>query len=68
MAVKTRSTATTRKIEITTALVVERPTCSAPPVVDKPSRQPTAVIVTPNITLLISPETISRTYSDSIDA
>ena len=33
--VKTRSTRITRKIEMTTARVVERPTCSAPPPVSK---------------------------------
>ena len=55
-AVKTKSTITTMNIDITTALVVERPTCSAPLPVESPSRHPTAVIVMPNITLLINPD------------
>src|SRR5712664_2651011 len=67
-AVKNKSTTTTRKMDITTARVVDRPTCSAPPPVVRPSRHPTAVMVMPNITLLISPEKISRRNSDSMDS
>src|SRR6202011_5141511 len=66
--VKTKSTSTTRKIDITTALVVERPTCSAPAPVASPSWQPTAVMVIPNITLLTSPVVISRRKRESSEA
>src|SRR5271165_1138373 len=67
-AVKTRSTRTTMKIEITTARVVERPTCSAPPPVDRPSRQPTAVMVMPNIKALTRPVITSRRNNASSEA
>src|SRR5436309_3093580 len=43
--VNTRSTRITRKIDTTTARVVERPTCSAPAPVESPSWHPTAVIL-----------------------
>src|SRR5712672_4155662 len=66
--VKNKSTTTTRKMDLTTACVVDRPTCSAPAPVDSPSRQPTAVMVMPNITLFTSPVTISRRKSESIEA
>ncbi len=55
MAVKIRSTTITRKIDFTTAEVVDRPTSSEPRPVAKPSWHPTAVITSPNITLLIKP-------------
>src|SRR5580700_2730525 len=66
-AVNTRSSRTTRKIDFTTAAVVERPTCSAPTPVESPSKHPTAVIVAPNITLLISPVVMSRRMSASTE-
>src|SRR5258705_2173711 len=67
-AVKNKSTTTTRKMDMTTARVVDRPTCSAPPPVDNPSRQPTAVMAMPNMTLFIKPAVISRRKSDSTEA
>src|SRR5258708_8496694 len=66
--VKNKSTKTTRKMDMTTARVVARPTCSAPPAVRSPSRQPTAVMVIANITLLISPVVMSRSSRESIEA
>ena len=56
------------KIDITTARVVDLPTCSAPAPVFKPSRHPTAVIVIPNITLFTSPVMRSRKNNASTDA
>src|SRR5205807_4788218 len=67
-AVKNKSTTTTRKMDMTTARVVDRPTCSAPAPVDSPSRQPTAVIVMPNMTLFTRPVVMSRRRSESIEA
>src|SRR5882672_8628171 len=67
-AVKSKSTTTTRKMDLTTACVVDRPTCSAPAPVDSPSRHPTAVMVMPNITLFTSPVVISRRSKESIEA
>src|SRR5882762_2923029 len=67
-AVKNKSTTTTRKMDMTTARVVDRPTCSAPPPVDNPSRQPTAVMVMPNITLFASPVVTSYKRRESIEA
>ena len=66
--VKIKSTTTTINIDITTARVVDLPTCSAPAPVFKPSKHPTAVIVIPNITLLINPVTISRKNKASTEA
>src|SRR6266436_9137667 len=67
-AVKNKSTTTTRKMDMTTARVVERPTCSAPPPVDSPSKHPTAVMVMPNITLFTNPVVISLRSRESIEA
>src|SRR6267154_1098131 len=67
-AVNTRSTRITKNMETTTARVVDRPTCSAPAPVESPSWHPTAVIVTPNMTLLIKPVVMSRKKSASKDA
>src|SRR5712671_5322793 len=67
-AVKNRSTTTTKKIDMTTARVVDRPTCSAPAPVDNPSRHPTAVMVIPNITLFTNPLEMSCKMRESIDA
>src|SRR5258706_14411641 len=64
-AVKNKSTTTTRKMDMTTARVVERPTCSAPPPVDNPSRQPTAVMVMANMTLFNQTGVIFRRKRDS---
>jgi len=58
--VKTRSITITRKIEMTTAEVVERPTSSAPAPVAKPSWQPVAVITIPKTRLLMTPLVMSR--------
>src|SRR5260370_1453023 len=66
--VNTRSTRITRKMETTTARVVDRPTCSAPAPVESPSWHPTAVIVIPNITLFIKPVVMSRRNNASHDA
>src|SRR5882672_6460197 len=66
--VKNKSTTTTRKMDLTTACVVDRPTCSAPAPVDSPSRQPTAVMVMPNITLFTNPVVISRRSKESMEA
>src|SRR6266481_2911783 len=65
--VKNKSTTTTRKMDLTTACVVDRPTCSAPAPVDSPSRQPTAVMVMPNITLFTNPVVMSRRNRESIE-
>ena len=67
-AVKNKSTTTTRKIDLTTACVVDRPTCSAPVPVESPSRHPTAVMVTPNITLFTNPVVIFRRNKESTEA
>src|SRR5713101_484180 len=67
-AVKSKSTTTIRKMDLTTASVVDRPTCSAPAPVDSPSRQPTAVMVMPNITLFTNPVVISRRSKESMEA
>src|SRR4029077_14182127 len=67
-AVKIRSTTTTRKMDLTTACVVDRPTCSAPPAVNSPSRHPTAVMVMPNITLFTNPVVMSRRNREAIEA
>jgi len=55
-------------MDLTTACVVDRPTCSAPAPVDSPSRQPTAVMVMPNITLFTNPVVISRRSKESMEA
>ena len=68
MVVKTKSTAITRKIDFTTAEVVERPTSSDPKPVENPSWQPTAVITSANITLLMRPVTTSRKVMASMVA
>src|SRR5258706_4723441 len=67
-AVKNKSTTTTRKMDMTTARVVERPTCSAPPPVDNPSRQPTAVMGMPALKTFTKPVGISRRKSESTEA
>jgi len=50
--------------QVTTARVVDRPTSSAPALVDTPSRQPTAVMAIPNITLFTRPDVTSRSSSE----
>ena len=50
----------TMKMDFTTAEVVERPTCSEPRPVEKPSWQPTAVMTRPNMKLFIKPVMMSR--------
>src|SRR5579871_4501746 len=50
-------------MEITTADVVERPTSSAPAPVEKPSWQPTAVMIIPNTKALITPVITSESTS-----
>src|SRR5258705_520592 len=54
MAVKTASATMTRKVDFTTALVVERPTESGPPRTRNPSKHPTWAMMVANTTLLIT--------------
>src|SRR5258707_13553667 len=67
-AVKNKSTTTTRKMDMTTARVVEQPTCSAPPPVDNPSRQPTAVGGMQNKTHFTRPVGVARRKKASNEA
>src|SRR5215831_3486274 len=66
MAVKIASATITRKVDFTTALVVERPTESGPPRTRNPSRQPTWAMMVANTTLLIRPVITSCRKIDSI--